>query len=105
MLLSFDTDTTQDHFFNLALKRLAWKCKNEILGHIDCASDILFLMKRGVRMTYVNPRIRSKFDSLTSELKKEIWSLNVSLNSVSDLAIALQGIIDDAETSEFASMS
>lgn len=56
-------------------------------------------------MTYVNPRIRAKFDSLSSELKKEIWSLNVSLNSVGDLVIALQGIIDDAEASEITSVS
>lgn len=56
-------------------------------------------------MTYVNPRIRAKFDSLSSELKKEIWSLNVSLNSISDLVVALQCIIDDAETSEIASIT
>ncbi|MEA4942674.1 hypothetical protein SDC9_76690 [bioreactor metagenome] len=56
-------------------------------------------------MTYVNPRIRAKFDSLSSELKKEIWALNASLNSTSDLAVALQSIIDDAETSEITSIS
>ncbi|BAK99848.1 hypothetical protein OBV_26500 [Oscillibacter valericigenes Sjm18-20] len=56
-------------------------------------------------MTYVNPRIRAKFDSLSSELKKEIWSLNVSLNSISDLVVALQGIIDNAETSKIVSMT
>lgn len=50
-------------------------------------------------MTYVNPRIRAKFDSLSPELKKEIWSLNVSLNNLSDLVVTLQDIIDDAETS------
>ena len=54
-------------------------------------------------MTNVNPRIRAKFDSLSPELKKEIWSLNVSLNNVSDLAVALQDIIDDAENAEIIS--
>lgn len=54
-------------------------------------------------MTNVNPRIRSKFDSLSPDLKKAIWSLNVSLNSVSDLAVALQDIIDDAENTEIIS--
>ncbi len=56
-------------------------------------------------MTYINPIIRAKFDSLSSELKKEIWSLNASLNSTSDLVVVLQGIIDDAETPEIISMS
>jgi hypothetical protein len=50
-------------------------------------------------MTYVNPRIRAKFDSLSPELKKEIWSRNVSLNSLSDLAVTLQGIVEEVETS------
>lgn len=56
-------------------------------------------------MTYVNPRIRAKFDSLSSELKKEIWALNASLNSTGDLAVALQSILDTAETPEIAGMS
>lgn len=56
-------------------------------------------------MTYVNPRIRAKFDSLSSELKKEIWSLNASLNSTGDLVVALQSIIDHSETSKITSMS
>lgn len=64
-----------------------------------------FWWKRGVSLTYVNPRIRAKFDSLSSELKKEIWSLNASLNSTSDLVVALQSIIDHSETSEITSMS
>ena len=54
-------------------------------------------------MTNVNPRIRAKFDSLSPDLKKAIWSLNVSLNNVSDLAVALQDIIDDAENAEIIS--
>ncbi len=56
-------------------------------------------------MTYVNPRIRAKFDSLSSELKKEIWALNASLNSTSDLVVVLQRIIDDTEALEITSMS
>lgn len=56
-------------------------------------------------MTYINPRIRAKFDSLSSEIKKEIWALNASLNSTGDLVVVLQSIIDDAESSEIASTS
>lgn len=64
-----------------------------------------FWWERGVSMTYVNPRIRAKFDSLSSELKKEIWALNASLNSTSDLVVVLQRIIDDTEALEITSMS
>lgn len=50
-------------------------------------------------MTYVNPRIRAKFDSLSPELKKEIWSRNDSINNLNDLVHTLQSIVDENETS------
>jgi hypothetical protein len=51
-------------------------------------------------MTYVNPFIRAKFDSLSVELKKEIWSQNASLHCTGDLVNALQDVIDKAESSD-----
>lgn len=48
-------------------------------------------------MSYVNPALRDKLESLPIDLKNEILSRNVSLNNLNDVINVLQQIIDDAE--------
>lgn len=48
-------------------------------------------------MSYINPALRSRFESLSIDLKNEILSRNVTVNSLQDLINVLQEIIDDAE--------
>jgi len=45
-------------------------------------------------MTYISPEIRSKFDSLSADLKKVLWSRNVCLYSSQDLRTALKNITE-----------
>ena len=49
-------------------------------------------------MSYVNPRLRPQFESLSIDLKNEILSRNVTLNSLQDLIDVLQQITDEAES-------
>ena len=44
-------------------------------------------------MSYVNPAIREQFESLSIDLKNEILSKDVQLNSLQDLTAVLQAII------------
>ena len=48
-------------------------------------------------MSYVNPALQGKLDSLPIELKNEILSRNVPLNNLNDIIAVLQQIIDDGE--------
>ena len=48
-------------------------------------------------MSYVNPMLRSRFESLPIDLKNEILSRNVTLNNLQDLINILQVIVDEAE--------
>jgi len=48
-------------------------------------------------MSYVNPALQSKFEELPIDLKNEILSRNVTINSLQDLIGVLQQIIDEAE--------
>ena len=47
-------------------------------------------------MSYINPALRSQFESLSIELKNEILSRNVTINSLPDLIIVLQQIVDES---------
>ena len=47
-------------------------------------------------MSYVNPALRSKFESLPIDLKNEILSRNVTLNNLQDLFEVLLEIADEA---------
>lgn len=47
-------------------------------------------------MSYINPALRPQFESLSIELKNEILSRNVTLNSLHDLMDVLQQIVDEA---------
>ena len=47
-------------------------------------------------MSYINPALRSQFESLSIELKNEILSRNVTINSLPDLISVLQQIVDQS---------
>lgn len=47
-------------------------------------------------MSYVNPALRPQFESLSIELKNEILSRDVTINSLPDLISVLQRIVDEA---------
>lgn len=48
-------------------------------------------------MTYINPKIRSKFDSLSIDLKKKLWSRNLCLYGSQDLVEALQKLAEETD--------
>ena len=48
-------------------------------------------------MSYVCPALQSRFESLSIDLKNEILSRNVTLNSLQDLIEVLQQIVDEGE--------
>lgn len=45
-------------------------------------------------MSYVSPKIRAQFESLSVELKNEILSRDVKLHSLHDLIAVLEQIVD-----------
>ena len=47
-------------------------------------------------MSYINPALRSQFESLSIELKNESLSRNVTINSLPDLISVLQQIVDES---------
>ena len=47
-------------------------------------------------MSYINPALRSQFEFLSIELKNEILSRNVTINSLPDLISVLQQIVDES---------
>lgn len=48
-------------------------------------------------MSYVNPALRSKFETLSIDLKNEILARDVTIRNLNDLIHVLQEIIDEAE--------
>lgn len=46
-------------------------------------------------MSYVNPELRSRFESLPINLKNEILERNVTINDLQDLISVLQQIVDE----------
>ena len=44
-------------------------------------------------MSYINPAIRDKFDSMPADLREHILSMNVRLESMSDLMACLERIV------------
>lgn len=48
-------------------------------------------------MSHINPKLKTHFESLSIDLKNEILSRNVNINSLHDLIDVLQQIIDEAE--------
>lgn len=48
-------------------------------------------------MSYVNPKIQQQFESLSIDLKNEILSRNVTLNTMQDLIGVLEKIVAEGE--------
>lgn len=46
-------------------------------------------------MSYVNPELRSRFESLPINLKNEILERDVTINNLQDLIAVLQQIVDE----------
>ena len=46
-------------------------------------------------MSYVNPELRNRFESLPISLKNEILERNVTLNNLQDLIAVLGQIVDE----------
>lgn len=46
-------------------------------------------------MSYVSPKVQPYFENLSLELKNEILSRNVQLESLTDLIRCLQAIVDE----------
>lgn len=46
-------------------------------------------------MSYVSPKIKTQFESLSVDLKNEILSRNVNLESMNDLMKVLGQIVDE----------
>ena len=49
-------------------------------------------------MSHINPKIKSQFESLSIDLKNEILSRNVELNTLQDLISVLEDIVREGET-------
>ena len=47
-------------------------------------------------MSYVDPSLRPRFETLPDDLKKEILEQNVKLNNLHDLINCLETIVDEA---------
>jgi hypothetical protein len=45
-------------------------------------------------MSYVDPKLRSRFESLSVDLKNEILKRNVRLYSLNDLIKCLEDVVD-----------
>lgn len=48
-------------------------------------------------MSYVDPSIRDKFESLSIDLKNQILERNVTLNNIHDLINVLEDIVKESE--------
>lgn len=46
-------------------------------------------------MSHINPQIRAQFESMPIELKDEILSRNVNLETMSDLMAVLEQIVQE----------
>lgn len=44
----------------LTVKQLTWNCKDELLGHINSTSDILFLVGKRCQYDLCEPKDQSK---------------------------------------------
>ncbi len=49
-------------------------------------------------MSYVNPKIRPQFESLSIDLKNEILSREVRLDNLNDLIAVLEQIVQEGES-------
>lgn len=49
-------------------------------------------------MSYVNPNLSAKLESLPIELKNEILSRDVQLNTLNDLIAVLEKIVEEGDS-------
>ena len=49
-------------------------------------------------MSYINPELRPRFESLSVDLKNAILDRNVTLNTLDDLINVLQQLVNENET-------
>lgn len=49
-------------------------------------------------MSYVSPKLRPQFESLSIDLKNEILSRDVRLENLQDLIAVLETIVEDGES-------
>jgi hypothetical protein len=54
-------------------------------------------LKRGVVMSTIGPKIQEQFESLPIDLKNEILSRNVTLNTLPELISVLEKIVEEGE--------
>ena len=52
-----------------------------------------------ISMSYVNPAIRAKFDSMPPEPREHILQMDVKLETMSDLMACLERIVAEGERS------
>ncbi len=64
---------------------------SDIPAHLGQAMDEVIFM------SYVSPKIRSQFESLSVELKNEILSRNVHMENLHDLISVLETIVSEGE--------
>lgn len=50
--------------------------------------------------SYIDPKLRTQFESLSIDLKNEILSKNVTLNNMNDLIRCLENIVYGSTVSE-----
>lgn len=56
-------------------------------------------MPEVIDVSYVSPKIRNRFESLTIDLKNEILNRDVHLENLNDLIAVLERIVSDADGS------
>lgn len=49
-------------------------------------------------MSYVHPRLRAQFETLSVDLKNEILARDVHLNNIQDLITVLEQIVQEGES-------
>ena len=55
------------------------------------------LVSEVIKMSYVSPELRPKFETLSIELKDMILERNVELNTIHDLIRVLEEIVAESE--------
>jgi len=49
-------------------------------------------------MSYVNPALKEKFESLSIELRNAIMNRNIQINTMGDLIAVLEDIVAESES-------
>ena len=57
-----------------------------------------FIMQGDYMASYIAPELRSKFETLSTDLKNIILERNVQLNNIYDLIAVLEDIVNEGES-------